>query len=133
MQALPPELLDLVLSFHMPVCAQEFAGNPSYVLYWCYDKRALRQILGMTRDEYRVIESKMGRFLRRVPKTNRWLATLTDTPGWALTNRSRGPGPLGLGRGRPNPPIGRMRPQPISQISQNAYIGLPAREHHHFT
>ena len=24
-------------------------------------------------------------------------------------------------------------PQPISQISQNAYIGLPAREHHHFT
>ena len=130
---MPPEILDLILSWHMPVCAQQFTGNPHYTLYWCYDKRALRQILGMTRDEYRVIESKLGTFLRRVPKTNRWLAKVSaENPAWALTT-SPGPAPPGVGREWPRPALARARPQPISQISQNAYIGLPAREHHHFT
>jgi len=85
---LPPEILDLILSWHMPVCAQAFAGNPRYILYWCYDKGALREVLGMTRDQYRVVQSSLGKFMRRVPKTNQWLSKLS---GQARTaNRTRG-------------------------------------------
>ena len=71
----------------MPVCAEEFAGNPKYTLYWCYNKAALKELLGMTRDQYRVIESKLGRFMRRVPSTNEWLKR--GCGGWAL----KGPNP----------------------------------------
>ena len=73
----------------MPVCAEDFAGNPKYTLYWCYNKAALKALLGMTRDEYRIIESKLGRFMRRVPSTNEWLKR--GCGGWALsTNRASG-------------------------------------------
>ena len=71
----------------MPVCAEDFAGNPKYTLYWCYNKAALKALLGMTRDEYRIIESKLGRFMRRVPSTNEWLKR--GCGGWAL----KGPNP----------------------------------------
>ena len=67
----------------MPVCAEDFAGNPKYTLYWCYNKAALKALLGMTRDEYRIIESKLGRFMRRVPSTNEWLKR--GCGGWALS------------------------------------------------
>jgi hypothetical protein len=77
-----PEILDIILSYHMPVCAEEFAGNPMYTLYWCYNKDALRAILGMTRDQYKVVQSKLGRFMRRVPSTNEWLKR--GCGGWAL-------------------------------------------------
>ena len=71
----------------MPVCAEEFAGNPKYTLYWCYNKAALKALLGMTRDQYKVVESKLGRFMRRVPSTNEWLKR--GCGGWAL----KGPNP----------------------------------------
>ena len=79
---IPADILDLILSFHMAVCCEEFIGHPNYLLYWVYDKGALRQILGMTKDEYKLVHSKLGKFMRRVPETNTWLTT--QTGGWAL-------------------------------------------------
>ena len=66
----------------MPVCAEEFAGNPMYTLYWSYNKDALRAILGMSRDQFKVVQSRLGRFMRRVPSTNDWLKR--GGGGWAL-------------------------------------------------
>ena len=111
---LPPDLLDLVLAFHMPVCAEEFIGNPRYVLYWCYDIRALKEILGMTKDQYRVIQSSLGRFMRRVPRTTSWLSRLKGISGytaWAFQN------------GPPNPA------SPPDSFSTSSLGGAAARGH----
>ena len=84
---LPNELLDLLLTFHMPVCAEEYIGNPRYVLYWCYDIGALKEILGMTQDQFLKIQSKLGHFMRRVPRNATWLSRLRGIKGysaWAL-------------------------------------------------
>ena len=94
---LPNDLLDLLLTFHMPVCAEEFIGNPRYVLYWCYDKSALKEILGMTKDQFRIVKSSLGQFMRRVPKTAHWLSRLKGVSGfaayssWAITPPERTP------------------------------------------
>ena len=94
---LPNDLLDLLLTFHMPVCAEEFIGNPRYVLYWCYDKSALKEILGMTKDQFRIVQSSLGQFMRRVPKTAHWLSRLKGVSGftayssWAITPPERTP------------------------------------------
>ena len=91
---LPNDILDLLLTFHMPVCAEEFIGNPRYVLYWCYDKSALKEILGMTKDQFRVVQSSLGQFMRRVPKTAHWLSRLKGLSGystWALRPPERTP------------------------------------------
>ena len=112
-----PELLDLILSWHMPVCAQEFAGNPRYTLYWCYDKGALKELLGMTRDQYRVIQSSVGKFLRRVPKTRQWLTRLKDGERWALE-------PSGRHRNRATD-VGGSEAVARRHISRKSYIGLP--------
>ena len=71
-----PEILDLILSFHRNVCAEEFAGNPYYTLYWTYDKRALRELIGLSRDKYKTIKSKLGPFMKRNPATSSWIASL---------------------------------------------------------
>ena len=125
MASLPAELLDLILSWHMPICAQQFTGNPHYTLYWCYDKNALREILGMTRDQYKVVQSSLGQFMRRVPKTSNWLTTFQDhqAGGWAL----QGPTPSGSARRSPGGAAARR------QLSQKSYVGLPARGIKHFT
>ena len=130
MARLPPDLLDIILSFHMTVVAQEFAGNPHYTLYWCYDKGALRQLLGMTHDQYREVQSSMGKFMRRIPRTSHWLTQVSS--GWAFDSR-RDQGPLGPGdqrlRRAPRPDEAAAR----RQISQKSYVGLPAPEIKHYT
>ena len=73
---LPPEILDLILSFHRNVCAEEFAGNPYYTLYWVYDKRALRELIGLSRDKYKTIKSKLGPYMKRNPATSSWIASM---------------------------------------------------------
>ena len=65
----PKDLLDLILSYHRPIVEQMFAGNPKYTLYWAYDKSRLKEMLGMTHGKYKLIRSRLGRFLRRVPET----------------------------------------------------------------
>ena len=139
---LPPEILDLVLSWHMPVCAQAFAGNPRYILYWCYDKGALREVLGMTRDQYRVVQSSLGKFMRRVPKTNQWLSNLS---GQARTaNRTRGArsaslcGDGGLQTHEPRIPTqasGRRSGLAAARknLGRKSYVGLPAPGINQFT
>ena len=123
---LPPEILDLVLSWHMPVCAQAFAGNPRYILYWCYDKGALREVLGMTRDQYRVVQSSLGKFMRRVPKTNQWLSNLSLCgDGGLQTHEPRIPTQAsgrrsGLAAARKN-------------LGRKSYVGLPAPGINQFT
>ena len=84
---LPNDLLDLLLTYHIPVCCQEFVGNPRWCLYWAYDKEALKAILGMTKDEFKVVKSSLGQFMRRVPKNSHWWSRLKgiDGPAWAFT------------------------------------------------
>ena len=77
-RSLPISLRDLLLSFHSPICSEQFAGNPRYTLYWCYDKEALKELLGMTRDQYRVVHSRLGTFMRRTPETDLWLNRLLN-------------------------------------------------------
>ena len=88
---LPEDILDMILSYHRPVCAEVFIGNPNYTLYWCYDRRALRQILGMTNNEYRMVKSRLGEFLKRNPETNAWIANMP----W-LGKKPRHPQPRSL-------------------------------------
>ena len=134
---LPTDLLDLLLTFHMPVCAEEFIGNPRYVLYWCYDIRALKEILGMTKDQFRVVQSSLGRFMRRVPRTTSWLSRLRGMSGytaWALQPPERTPpttppsvrdrSPSGVGRERPRQALGRSGAVARGSIAQKSYIGL---------
>ena len=115
---MPPDLLDLILSWHMPICAQQFTGNPNYTLYWCYSKGALREILGMTHDQYTVVESSLGQFMRRVPQTTNWLTNFQNPQagGWAL----QGPPPSGSARRSLGGAAAR------GQVSQKSYVGLPA-------
>ena len=119
---MPPEILGLILSWHRPVCAQQFTGNPHYTLYWCYDKDALREILGMTSDQYRVVQSSLGSFLRRVPKTTNWLATLKS-----VTAARQGPGANGSSQRSEAGAVARR------QICRKSYVGLAAPEHQQFT
>ena len=127
MASLPTELLDLILSWHMPICAQQFTGNPHYTLYWCYDKGALREILGMTRDQYKVVQSSLGQFMRRVPQTSNWLTNFQNPQagGWALTPPDQSvtgglqvPGANGSSR---RSPAGAVARRPIARKS---YVGL---------
>ena len=123
---LPPELLDLILSWHTPVCAQAFAGNPRYILYWCYDKGALREVLGMTRDQYRVVQSSLGKFMRRVPKTNQWLSKLSICgDGGLQTHEPRIPTQA---RGRRSGLAAARHP-----IARKSYVGLAPPEIKQFT
>ena len=87
----PPEILDLILSFHRTVCAEEFAGNPYYTLYWTYDKRALRELIGLSKDKYKRIKSKLGPYMKRNPATSSWIASM---PWLGNTN----PDPILVGR-----------------------------------
>ena len=133
---LPPEILDLVLSWHMPVCAQAFAGNPRYILYWCYDKGALREVLGMTRDQYRVVQSSLGKFMRRVPKTNQWLSKLKRDEGWALKGSLCGDGGLQTHEPRiPTQASGRRSGLAAARhpIARRSYVGLAAPGINQFT
>ena len=125
MSRINPDILDLILSYHMPVCAQEFAGNPHYILYWCYDKCALKELLGMTKNQYRVVQSSVGKFMRRVPRTEKWLAKLkkTEVGGWALQ------GSTASGSSRRSP-AGAAARRPIARKS---YVGLLAPEIKQFT
>ena len=77
-RSLPISLRDLLLSFHSPICSEQFAGNPRYTLYWCYNKVALKELLGMTKDQYRVVHSRLGTFMRRTPETDLWLTRLLN-------------------------------------------------------
>ena len=122
---MPPDLLDLILSWHMPICAQQFTGNPNYTLYWCYSKGALREILGMTHDQYTVVESSLGQFMRRVPQTTNWLTNFQNPQagGWALESVTGGrqvPGANG------SPRQSRRRAVARGQVSQKSFVGLPA-------
>ena len=72
----PKDLLDLILSYHRPIVEQMFAGNPKYTLYWAYDKSRLKEMLGMTHGKYKLIRSRLGRFLRRVPETRFFCHTM---------------------------------------------------------
>ena len=122
MASLPTELLDLILSWHMPICAQQFTGNPHYTLYWCYDKNALKELLGMTSDQYRVVQSSLGQFMRRVPKTSNWLTTL-PSGGWALQG-STPSGSAGRSQGRA---------ADRRQLSRKSYVGFSPPENKQFT
>ena len=73
---LPSELIDIVLSYHRPICVEGFTGNPNFTLYWMYNKDALKQILGMSNEKFKQIKSKLGPFLRRVPRTQEWVASV---------------------------------------------------------
>ena len=73
---LPLEIIDLILSYHRPICVEGFAGNPNFTLYWMYNKDALREIIGMTEGKFRLIKSRLGQFLRRVPSTAEWVASV---------------------------------------------------------
>ena len=89
MLRLPNELIDLILSFHRPICEQMFAGNPNYTLYWAYDKLRLKEMLGMTHGKYKLIRSRLGEFLRRVPETRFFCHTMEQGVRWV--DPSRGP------------------------------------------
>ena len=69
---LPSEILSLILSFHWPVVQQEFSGNPQYTLYWRYNKAKLKAYIQMT-QEFKVVTSGLGQFLRRNKETAKWL------------------------------------------------------------
>ena len=73
---IPKDLLNIVLSFHRPIVEQMFAGNPQYTLYWAYDKKRLKEMLGMTHGKYKLIRSRLGQFLRRVPETRFFCHTM---------------------------------------------------------
>lgn len=78
---MPPEILDLILSFHRGVCEEAYEGDPAYQLYWAYDMCALRELLGMTKDKYRQVKSKFGRFLRRNRNAIAWLSRVDNITG----------------------------------------------------
>ena len=114
-KSLPISLRDLLLSFHSPICSEQFAGNPRYTLYWCYNKEALKELLGMTRDQYRVVHSRLGTFMRRTPETDLWLTRL-------------------LNHGRINPETPNLRPPEgglaaarggHTLIARKSYVGPP--------
>ena len=73
---LPLEIIDLILSYHRPICVEGFAGNPNFTLYWMYNIDALREIIGMSEGKFRLIKSNLGQFLRRVPSTAEWVASV---------------------------------------------------------
>ena len=105
---IPPELLDVILSYHRPVCCESFAGNPNYSLYWVYDKGALKEMLGMSQHLYSLIRSNLGFFLRRNPRTQEWLSSIP----WLGKNPQV---PSGLAAAR-------------SKIARKSYIGLGSPE-----
>ena len=106
---LPKALLELLLTFHSPICAQEFAGNPRYTLYWCYNKDALKQILGMTKDQFRLVKSNLGRYMKRVPETDRWLTNL-----------------LNYGKSKAHPKVGLAAAR--GYVDRKSYVGPPPPE-----
>ena len=85
----------------------------------------------MTRDQYRVVQSSLGKFMRRVPKTSHWLSKLErGRGGWALKPGQgpfRGTGPAAPAAVRSDGAAAR------DQLSQKSYVGLPARGIKHFT
>jgi len=81
MLILPPVIIDIILSYHRPICVEGFAGNPNFTLYWMYNKDALREIIGMSEGKYRSIKSRLGQFLRRVPSTAEWVASVPYISG----------------------------------------------------
>ena len=109
---LPTAILQLLLSFHSPICAQEFAGNPRYTLYWCYNKDALKEILGMTKDQFRLVQSNLGRYMKRVPETDRWLTNLLNYP---KNQPSKAHLKVGLAAARGN-------------VNRKSYVGPPPPE-----
>ena len=111
------DILDVILSYHRPVCCQAFAGNPNYSLYWVYDKGALKEMLGMTQDTYRQIRSNLGSFLKRNPRTQEWIAAMP----W-------------LGPARGANAIPRQREAAArSKIARKTYVGLGPSELRQFT
>ena len=58
------------------LCVEGFAGNPNFTLYWMYNIDALREIIGMSEGKFRLIKSNLGQFLRRVPSTAEWVASV---------------------------------------------------------
>ena len=108
-RCLPISLRDLLLSFHSPICSEQFAGNPRYTLYWCYNKDALKELLGMTRDQYRVVHSRLGTFMRRTPETDLWLTRLLD---------------YGTRQAYLRPPEGGLAAA-RRQIARKSYVGPP--------
>ena len=111
-RSLPISLRDLLLSFHSPICSEQFAGNPRYTLYWCYDKEALKELLGMTRDQYRVVHSRLGTFMRRTPETDLWLNRLLNH-GRIPSNKAPLKGGLAAARGG------------HTLIARKSYVGPP--------
>ena len=111
-KSLPISLRDLLLSFHSPICSEQFAGNPRYTLYWCYNKEALKELLGMTRDQYRVVHSRLGTFMRRTPETDLWLTRLLNHGRVNPDPQSKAPLKGGLAAAR--------RP-----IARKSYVGPP--------
>ena len=86
---LPLEIIDLILSYHRPICVEGFAGNPNFTLYWMYNKDALREIIGMTEGKFRLIKSRLGQFLRRVPATDRWVSSIPWVGGRNISGSSQ--------------------------------------------
>lgn len=84
---LPPDLINLILSFHRSVCHEEYQGDPAYQLYWAYDINALRELIGMTSERYRQVKSSFGKFLRKNRNTIAWLARLNHPPGGLVQYR----------------------------------------------
>ena len=111
-RSLPISLRDLLLSFHSPICSEQFAGNPRYTLYWCYNKEALKELLGMTRDQYRVVHSRLGTFMRRTPETDLWLNRLLNH-GRVPSNLRPPEGGLAAARGG------------HTLIARKSYVGPP--------
>ena len=114
---LPSDLIDLILTFHRPICAESFAGNPNFTMYWMYNKDALREILGMTDHKFKQIKSRLGRFLRRVPSTAEWVASMP----WL--------GPARGSNANPRQGVAAAR----SAVSRKSYVALPLGEHKYFT
>ena len=71
---LPPDLLNLILSFHRSVCQEEYEGDPAYQLYWAYDISDLRELIGMTRERYHQVKYSFRRLIRKNRNTVAWLA-----------------------------------------------------------
>ena len=118
-RSLPISLRDLLLSFHSPICSEQFAGNPRYTLYWCYNKEALKELLGMTRDQYRVVHSRLGTFMRRTPETDLWLTRLLNH-GRINPDPSLSPS----GDSSLRPPEGGLAAA-RRQIARKSYVGPP--------
>ena len=118
-RSLPVSLRDLLLSFHSPICSEQFAGNPRYTLYWCYNKEALKELLGMTRDQYRVVHSRLGTFMRRTPETDLWLNR--------LLNHGRVPSLSPSGDSSLRPPEGGLAAARGGHtlIARKSYVGPP--------